>query len=125
MAAVSVTNDPLGTWNIYEFAFPQFFPDQPIIAASDDKFAISVNDFDNATCSNGCGQVYVADAAAMIAGTTASFQSTSLDPAVFSIHPVQPLSPTICINIVSTINPIASSQIRLDSLLVGTLLPQV
>jgi hypothetical protein len=115
LAAVSVTNDPLGTWNIYEFEFPGFFPDQPIIAASDDKFAISVNDFDNAACSNGCGQVYVADAAAMIAGTTASFQSTSPDPTVFSIHPIQPLTPTSCINMISTINPIASSQLRLDS----------
>jgi hypothetical protein len=115
LIAVSTTNNPLDPWSIYEFPFPGYFPDQPIIATSDDKLAISVNDFDNAQCSNGCAQVYVADKAAMIAGTTVSYQSTSPDPTVFSIHPAQSLSSSSCVNMISTINPTGSSQLRLDN----------
>jgi hypothetical protein len=115
LIAVSSTNNPLGSWSIYEFPFPGYFPDQPIIATSDDKLAISVNDFNNAECFNGCAQVYVADKSAMITGSTVFYQATSPDPTVFSIHPAQSLSPTACINMISTIDPLSSSQLRLDN----------
>ena len=115
LIAVSTTNNPLASWSIYEFPFPGYFPDQPIIATSDDKLAISVNDFNNAECFNGCAQVYVADKSAMITGSTVSYQATSPDPTVFSIHPAQSLSSTACINMISTIDPIRSNQLRVDN----------
>jgi hypothetical protein len=48
--AVSKTNDPTGVWKIYNFPFeslPNNCSDQPFIAVSDDKLAISVNTWSN------------------------------------------------------------------------------
>jgi len=46
--AISETNDPTDVWTIYEIASNlDLCPDQPKIGVSDDKFVVSVNNFDN------------------------------------------------------------------------------
>src|SRR5205823_5421982 len=50
--AVSITDDPTGSWRVYNFLFeaqPNNCSDQPFIGLSDDKFVVTVNDW-----SNGC-----------------------------------------------------------------------
>ncbi len=101
LVAVSLTDDPTGTWNIYSFPFGMLFSDQPIIATSDDKLAISVNDFDPIAGGYVGAQVYVADKNAMISGSSATYTPTTPDPTLFSIHPAQSLSSTPCLYMVS------------------------
>jgi hypothetical protein len=110
LVAVSTTPNPLGTWFVYEFPFPNVFPDQPIIATSDDKLAISVNDFSSAF--PGCAEVYAADKIAMTEGRTTFYYTSGANCGDFSIHPAQSLSPTACLFMVSTISPFGSGSVR-------------
>jgi hypothetical protein len=112
LVAVSLTDDPTGSWNIYSFPFGNLFSDQPIIATSDDKLAISVNDFDSTGFVG--AQVYVADKNAMISGSSVTFTPTVPDPTLFSIHPAQSLSSSPCVYMVS-VNALGTTALQLFS----------
>jgi hypothetical protein len=111
--AVSITDDPTGTWRVYNFPFeprPNNCSDQPFIGLSDDKFVVTVNDW-----SNGCNwlsdnqppefrgvQFTVADKSDLFSGsqTVRSMQSEP-DLVYFSLHPVITLSHTTTLFIAS------------------------
>jgi len=93
--AVSTTNDPTGTWNVYNFQFDDC-PDQPIIGISDDKFVISSNDFAN-HCNGGFtgAQYIIVDKQNLLSGVAQPLlQKSKQDTSNFSIHPVHSLSST-------------------------------
>ncbi len=97
--AVSGTNDPTGTWFLYNFAAASGdCPDQPIIGVSDDIFVISVNDFVS-PCVPGMGifegaQYWILNKSEMIAGASVHFKMFGPDRSLFSVHPVNSLSST-------------------------------
>jgi len=111
--AVSITDDPTGTWRVYNFPFeprPNNCSDQPFIGLSDDKFVVTVNDW-----SNSCNwlsdnqppefrgvQFTVADKSDLVSGlqTVRSMQSEP-DQIYFSLHPVITLSHTTSLLIAS------------------------
>jgi len=102
--AVSTTNDPTGTWIIYSASFGPFFPDQPRIGASNDKFVVSTNDF-NAGGNFVGAHYFILDKNQMINGVTiTNQQEVARDNTRFSIKPVQSLSSTSPLYMVST-NP--------------------
>jgi len=98
---ISVNNDPL-VWNNYQIHDPVGFSDQPIIGVSDDKFVISVNDFNGNTLIG--AHYWVFNKAEMVAGLAAiDFASFGPFGTLESIHPVQSLSPTTTEYMVSTL----------------------
>lgn len=102
--AVSTTNDPTVTgWHIYNMTFGSNCPDQPILGISDDKIVISGNDFANHCLGSLVGAQYVIlNKAQAVAGTSVSSQYSTPDSSRFSIHPVQSLSSTSTLYMVST-----------------------
>src|SRR2546425_3883328 len=48
LVAVSTSNDPTGTFNLYAISDPNHLPDQPVTGTNDDKYVVSVNDFNTA-----------------------------------------------------------------------------
>ncbi|MBI3639255.1 MAG: Ig-like domain repeat protein [Thaumarchaeota archaeon] len=103
LIAVSSTNDPTGTWNIYSVSFGNNCPDQPILGLNDDKVLVSGNDFTNHCNGNFAGaQYFILDKSAMLAGSaTVSAQSSVPDTSKFSVHPVQSLSSTPTLYMIS------------------------
>ena len=93
VVAVSSTSDPTGTWTIYRLSAGTFLPDQPIIGVSDDKFVASANDFRSSGIFAGA-KYWVLNKAQMLAGSSVSLFSSSVNSGFFSIHPVQSLSAT-------------------------------
>ncbi|MDQ6864782.1 MAG: hypothetical protein M3044_13280 [Thermoproteota archaeon] len=111
--AVSITDDPTGTWRVYNFPFepqPNNCSDQPFIGLSDDKFVVTVNDW-----SNGCNwlsdnqppefrgvQFTVADKSNLVSGSQ-TVRSMQSEPELiyFSLHPVITLSHTTTLLIAS------------------------
>ncbi len=92
VVAVSSTSDPTGTWTIYRLSAGTFLPDQPIIGVSDDKFVAGANDF---RANSFAGAKYwVLNKAQMLTGSAVSVFSSTVNSGIFSIHPVQSLSPT-------------------------------
>jgi hypothetical protein len=111
--AVSITDDPTGTWRVYNFPFepqPNNCSDQTFIGLSDDKFVVTVNDW-----SNGCNwlsdnqppefrgvQFTVSDKSDLVSGSQI-VKSMQFDPDLiyFSLHPVITLSHTTTLLIAS------------------------
>src|SRR5213593_2898666 len=48
LVAVSTSNDPTGAFNLYSISDPNHLPDQPVTGTNDDKYVVSVNDFNTA-----------------------------------------------------------------------------
>lgn len=97
--AVSLNTDPL-VWKTYTLPSPVYFPDQPIIGISDDKFVISVNDFNPRFVG---AAFWVLNKAEMMTGLSAiDFNSFGPFKGIESIHPVQSLGPTTTEYMVST-----------------------
>lgn len=117
--AVSTTNDPtVSGWHIYNMTFGSNCPDQPILGISDDKIVLSGNDFTNncsPTSSFVGAQYVVLNKAQAVAGTSVSSQYSTPDSSRFSIHPVQSLSSTSTLYMVST-DQSALNQIQLFSI---------
>jgi hypothetical protein len=90
--AVSATSDPTGTWTIYRLSAGTLLPDQPIIGISDDKFVASANDFRSTSFVG--AKYWVLNKAQMLAGSSVSTFSSSVNSGFFSMHPVQSLSST-------------------------------
>ena len=102
--AVSTTSDPtVAGWHIYNMTFGSNCPDQPILGISNDKIVLSSNDFTNNCSGVFTGAQYVIlDKSQAIAGTTVSTQYSTPDLFKISIHPVQSLSSTSTLYMVST-----------------------
>ncbi len=101
--AVSTTDDPRGLWNHYIISFPNNrFPDQPRIGMSDDKFVVSMNIFHpNAPFYFGV-TLFTLDKSQMVAGVSVTnFQQDNLGTSRFSVKPVQSLSSTSTLYMVS------------------------
>ncbi len=75
--AISSTADPTGTWNRYAFQLSTTaFPDYPHLGVWPDGYYMSVNWFNNGSTYAG-PRPYVFNRANMVAGTAATFQTTS------------------------------------------------
>jgi uncharacterized membrane protein len=102
--AVSTSNDPTGSWNIYviPLSLSNRLPDQPVLGLSDDKLVVSVNTYDGGIVFLGA-EYWVMNKSEMVAGA-ARIDTTSFGPDVSlaSVHPVQSLSSTPTLYLVST-----------------------
>src|SRR2546425_2970784 len=91
--AVSTTNDPTGTFNLYSVSDTGSLPDQPVTGTNDDKYVISVNDFSSAGTVFLGVHYWVVNKADVVAGaSTIHFATSTPDPNMFSLHPAQHLS---------------------------------
>lgn len=90
--AVSSTNDPTGTWTVYNFAQGSgFLPDQPILGVSSDKVVVSSNDFQGNTFKG--AQYWVLNKSEMLSGLMSIHSATTmLTTSEASVHPVRALS---------------------------------
>jgi len=116
--AVSTTSDPtVAGWHIYNLTSFSNCPDQPILGISNDKIVLSGNDFTNncsPTSSFVGAQYAILDKAQAVAGTSVNSQYSTPDSSKFSIHPVQSLSSTSTLYMVST-DQSALNQVQLFS----------
>jgi len=95
--AVSATDDPTGTWAVYNIPYDfAVCPDQPKMGISDDKFVISTNDFSLRCTGNFLGNhIIVFDKNELIAGSTLTkIQDLGVDFFNISMMPAQSLSST-------------------------------
>ena len=91
--AVSTSNDPTGTFKIYTVTDPNHLPDQPVTGTNDDKYVISVNDFNTAGTRFLGVHYFVLNKSELVAGaTTIDTAQNSPDSTMFSLHPAQHLS---------------------------------
>jgi len=98
--AVSTTNDPTGNWVVYTINYGVIFPDQPRIGASDDKFVVSTNLFIGNSFFG--AHFFLLDKSQMLAGIPlTNFNEFGPDASSFSIKPVQSLSSTSPLYLVS------------------------
>ena len=66
--AVSVTGDPTGSWKIYQYTDPSFFPDYPKYSVWHNAYYARTSDFNSSGTAFLGGSIYAFDRAAMIAG---------------------------------------------------------
>ncbi len=99
--AVSTTNDPTGTWNVYSMSTGSLLPDQPIPGISDDKFVFSSNMYSQVAFLG--AEWWVINKNDLLSGI-AQPHSVSFGPyaSLESVHPVQSLSSTTTQYMVST-----------------------
>lgn len=94
--SVSRTDDPTGTWSVFNLASFNSCPDQGRFAVNRDLFVISVNDF-GPKCTDGFKGVQYTIAAKqdLVSGaSTIRSQTQPVNPSLFSVLPVQPLTST-------------------------------
>jgi hypothetical protein len=107
--AVSDSDDPAGTWNVYTLSYNNVFPDQPAFGLTDDKFTLSSNIFDvdgppgivTAGCSPSdgyCGdEIVVIQKSDLVAGVAAGalrLHAFPYDDSSFTVRPAVSLSST-------------------------------
>ncbi|HZY47540.1 MAG TPA: hypothetical protein VFE96_07050, partial [Candidatus Bathyarchaeia archaeon] len=91
--AVSTSNDPTGTFNLYVITDPNHLPDQPVTGTNNDKYVVSVNDFNTAGTSFIGVHYFVLNKSELVAGaTTIDTAQNTPDSSMFSLHPAQHLS---------------------------------
>jgi len=91
--AVSTSNDPTSTFNLYAVSDGTNLPDQPVTGTNDDKYVISVNDFNSAGTRFLGVHYWVVNKSDVVSGaTTIHFATNTPDPSMFSLHPAQHLS---------------------------------
>jgi hypothetical protein len=102
--AVSASSDPTGSWNVYSIPFPGgHCSDQPILGVSNDKVAISVNDF-STSCGSFIGAEYdILNKGDLLSGVSIHYSDFGPFFSEFSVHPVQSLSSTSTLYMVSDI----------------------
>ncbi len=90
--AVSTSEDPTGTWNLYATRKSSNLPDQPFIGVSDDKFVISANDYKGFAGPYAGVQYWIFNKSELVAGkSTVNFSTNKPNPAYFSVHPANHL----------------------------------
>ena len=93
LVAVSTSNDPTSTFNLYTISDPNHLPDQPVTGTNDDKYVVSVNDFNTAGTLFLGVHYFVLNKSELVAGAaTIHTASNTPDPNMFSLHPAQHLS---------------------------------
>lgn len=93
--AVSTTNDPTGIFNLYSVAAGRNLPDQPFIAANDDKLVISANDFNSAGTIYLGVQYWILNKSDLVSGSSkVRFVTSAPDTTMFTLRPVRHLTPT-------------------------------
>ena len=113
---VSSTSDPIESWVFYAITAGGNLPDQPIIGVSDDKVAVAANDFLGKTFVG--SQFWILNKSQLLTGSTVNFFTSGANSGVFSVHPVQSLSPTTTQFMVSSIiarRAISTTSLRLFS----------
>jgi hypothetical protein len=106
---VSTTSDPTEEWFLYERSFgPNICPSNPTVGISDDKFALSVNQYDTASTSN-CKdgtlsgtEVTVYEKAQLHSGETVAAAGFGLPSSVFNLQPTQAIAHLNTIYMVET-----------------------
>jgi hypothetical protein len=126
--AVSTSNDPTGTFNLYSVADTGNLPDQPVTGTNDDKYVISVNDFNSAGTRFLGVHYWVLNKSELVAGAaTIHFATTTPNPNMFSLHPAQHLSSSTTFYMVTdctgTCVPSATSQTNTETVISITGLP--
>src|SRR5467141_2466901 len=126
--AVSTSNDPTGTFNLYSVSDTGSLPDQPVTGTNDDKYVISVNDFNSAGTVFLGVHYWVVNKADVVAGaSTIHFATTTPDPNMFSLHPAQHLSSSTTFYMVTdctgTCVPSPTSQTNTETVISITGLP--
>ena len=100
--AVSSNSDATSKFCIYNFTSANFLvPDQPILGVSNDKIAISVNDFDLLSGQFVYSQFWILNKSQMVSCQPISYVSKTT-PDYFSIHPVQSMTRTSTQFMIST-----------------------
>jgi hypothetical protein len=113
--AVSASNDPTGTWNLYSFEFGRSAmndcADFAMISTSSDKFLISANVF-----SSGCvapyvgGQYYIVSKDHLInRRPSPAFQTIPPDPTLYTLQPAKLYGSTSNLYVVTTDDGTADS----------------
>src|SRR3989441_4962783 len=126
--AVSTSNDPTGTFNLYAVTDGTNLPDQPVTGTNDDKYVISVNDF-NAAGTRFLGVHYwVLNKSELVAGAaTIHFATNTPNSNMFSLHPAQHLSSSTTFYMVTdctgTCVPSATSQTNTETVISITGVP--
>ncbi len=93
LVAVSTSNDPTGTFNLYTISDPNHLPDQPVSGTNDDKYVVSVNDFNTAGTRFLGVHYFVLNKSELVAGAaTIDTAQNTPDSTMFSLHPAQHLS---------------------------------
>jgi len=93
LIAVSTSNDPTGIFNLYAVSDGTSLPDQPVTGTNDDKYVISVNDFNSAGTVFLGVHYWVLNKSELVAGAATIHTATNTpDPNMFSLHPAQHLS---------------------------------
>src|SRR2546425_8498915 len=93
LVAVSTSNDPTSTFNLYTISDPNHLPDQPVTGTNDDKYVVSVNDFNTAGTLFLGVHYFVLNKSELVAGpATIHTPSNTPDTNMFSLHPAQHLS---------------------------------
>ena len=103
--AVSTSDNPTKSWNLYSIQFDGNCPDQPSIGTSSDKFVVSANDFTNCLSNPTFvgAQYFVLDKNDLIVGNrNPAMQKFGPDGSAFSIFPAQSLDLTPTLFMVST-----------------------
>ncbi len=97
--AVSTSDDPTGTFNLYTVSGGSSFPDQPFIGTNNDKFVISVNAFTNHFLG---AEFWVFSKAELVNGASSvDFVQFGPVAGLFSAHPARHLSSTTNFYLVS------------------------
>ena len=68
IVAVSVTPDPTGTWKVYQYTDPTFFPDYPKFSVWHNAYYARTSDFNSSGTAFLGGSIWAFDRAAMLAG---------------------------------------------------------
>src|SRR2546427_4157984 len=93
LIAVSTSNHPTSTFNLYTISAPNHLPDQPVTGTNDDKYVVSVNDFNTAGTIFLGVHYFVLNKSELVAGAaTIHTASNTPDTNMFSLHPAQHLS---------------------------------
>src|SRR5260370_3818245 len=93
LVAVSTSNDPTGTFNLYTINDPGHIPDQPVTGTNDDKYVVSVNDFSTSSPSFIGVHYFVLNKSELVAGVSTIRMAQNVpDPNMASLHPAQHLT---------------------------------
>ena len=93
LVAVSTSDDPTGTFNLYAISDPNHLPDQPVTGTNNDKYVVSVNDFNTAGTRFLGVHYFVLNKSELVAGAaTIDTAQNTPDTSMFSLHPAQHLS---------------------------------
>ena len=91
--AVSITDNPLGSWYVYIFYQPNgLFPDQPYIGVNDDKVVVSANIYHPTLEIYYGAQYWIINKSQMLSGLSVNYAVSDLDTTVASIRPAHHLS---------------------------------